>query len=693
MILSFSTRQDLSKHPIFRLNAFSIALIHRYLIISVLLYSNFIICVFAFILDILDIFRLERGIHAQTISYRGGVMKTFKRVLFSFIFCILTIMVLLYGAAYVDTLSLDEQRKNITVYDKNGNVMYESNFKKDMKWTSIDDIPEFIQKAFVSVEDKRFYYHAGFDPIRISKALLVDLKHGSIVEGGSTITQQYAKNLFLTNEQTISRKIEELYDSARLEMQYSKSEILEGYLNTVYFGHGVYGINAASHYFFDKEMKDLTTAQVAMLIGIPNGPSIYSPFLHPDNAIAREKLILNILYENELISKAEYDKSVKEPLALSTKEDIQTSGIEQYYIDAVISQLNSMHINLNQEVAVYTYYDPDAQKALSNAIKVNTSADNDLEVAGTITQPFTGNILAIAGGKDYTISQYDRAMYSSRQIASTIKPLLYYCALQQGFTPSTQFLSQETTFQLGEHDEYKPANYNNDYPNKKISMINAIAMSDNIFAVKTHLFLGLDTLDHALKDFGVTQSEPNASEALGCVNMSVTQLSSIYNTFASEGLYIEPSMISKITSKENTLYERKIEPKRLLQRDETLILNQMLTATYDVKNKTYGLPSMYGSNPQVKVGVKSGTSDWDSWVMGFNPEYTIGIWSGFDDNRDLGKEYYMVSKNIFKQTFDTLYEHKDEVWYQPSDNIVIRKVNPITGENSSDGSLYWYLKE
>ena len=224
-------------------------------------------------------------------------------------------------------------------------------------------------------------------------------------------------------------------------------------------------------------------------------------------------------------------------------------------------------------------------------------------------------------------------------------------------------------------------------------MINAIAMSDNIFAVKTHLFLGLDTLDHALKDFGVTQSEPNASEALGCVNMSVTQLSSIYNTFASEGLYIEPSMISKITSKEKTLYERKIEPKRLLQRDETLILNQMLTATYDVKNKTYGLPSMYGSNPQVKVGVKSGTSDWDSWVMGFNPEYTIGIWSGFDDNRDLGKEYYMVSKNIFKQTFDTLYEHKDEVWYQPSDNIVIRKVNPITGENSSDGSLYWYLKE
>lgn len=620
-------------------------------------------------------------------------MKLFKRIIFCFTFLILTALILLYGIAYMDTLSLDEQRKNITIYDKNGDIMYESNFKKDMKWTKIDDIPEFIQKAFVSVEDKRFYSHAGFDPIRISKALLTDIKSKSIVEGGSTITQQYAKNLFLTNEQTLSRKVQELYYAARLEMQYSKEEILEGYLNTAYFGHGIYGINAASHYFFDKDMKDLSVAQVAMLIGIPNGPSIYSPFLHPDNALQREHLILGILKNNHLIDDATYQSAMEEPLTLSTKEETKTSGINQYYIDAIISQLNQMHIDLNQEIKIDTYYDPDAQQALSTAIQNNTSADNELEVAGIITQPFTGNILALSGGKDYTISQYNRAIHSSRQIASTVKPLLYYCALQQGFTPSTQFLSQETTFPLGEHDEYKPHNYNNQYPNQKISMINAIAMSDNIYAVKTHLFLGIDTLHKALLDFGITQSQPNASEALGCVNMSVSDLSGIYNTFASEGLYMEPSMIARITNKDEVLYERKVEPKRLLQRDETLVLDQMLTATYDIKNKTYGLPSMYGSNPNVKVAVKSGTSDWDSWVMGFNPEYTIGVWSGFDDNRDLSKDYYMVSKNIFKQSFDTLYAHKDGIWYQPSDNIIQRKVNPVTGEDAQDGSIYWYLKE
>lgn len=620
-------------------------------------------------------------------------MKLFKKILFSCVFIILGAMILFYTIAFFDKLAIDEQRKNITIYDVNGDVMYESNFKKDMKWTSLEDIPEFVQSAFVSVEDKRFFYHAGFDPIRIGKALLSNIKHGGIVEGGSTITQQYAKNLFLTNDQTVSRKVEELYYAARLEMQYSKEDILEGYLNTVYFGHGIYGVNAAAHYFFDKEMSQLTIAETAMLVGIPNGPSIYSPFLHQENAIKREHLILDVLYNNAEISKEEKEQAYAEPLVLSKQEYKKSNGMEQYYVDAIITQLNQLHVDLNQEINVYTYYDPSVQLALFQAIQSHTSSENDLEVAGIVSQPFTGNIMAIAGGKDYTLSQYNRALYSSRQAASTIKPLLYYCALQQGFTPSTQFLSQETTFKINNSDEYHPSNYDNKYPNRKISMINAIAMSDNIYAVKTHLFLGIDTLHQALLDFGVKQSVANPSEALGSVNMSVAEISKIYNTFASEGLYIEPSLISHIESKDKTLYKREIEPKRLLQRDETLVLNQMLTSTYDIKNKTVNFPSMYSNVPKVKVAVKSGTSDWDSLVMGFNPEYTIGVWSGFDDNRVLTKDYYNVSKGIFKDTFDTLYQNKDEVWYQPSDQIVEKTVNPISGEEQKDGSVYWYIKD
>lgn len=608
------------------------------------------------------------------------------------VFIMVTLIAGIYTYALFDRLSLDEQRKNITIYDVNGDILYESNFKKNMKWTDIDDIPTFVQDAFVSVEDKRFSYHAGFDPIRIAKALGTNLLHGNISQGGSTITQQYAKNLFLTNEQTVSRKIHEFFYAARLEMQYSKKDILEGYLNTIYFGHGVYGVSAAADYFFDKKLDQLTIAETAMLIGIPNGPSIYSPFLHKDNALKREHLILDVLEHNHVITSEEKKKAYAEPLELSTDVNIKTYGIDEYYIDAVIQELDKLHVDLSKEVHVHTYYDPDVQLKLQEAVNKNVDMNDELEVAGIITQPFTGNVMAMVGGKDYTISQYNRAIYSSRQVASTIKPLLYYCALQQGFTPATQFTSQKTKFMITDTEEYSPSNYGNVYANGKISMINAIALSDNIYAVKTHLFLGVDTLHNALLDFHIRQSNPNPSEALGTVNMSLLELSRIYNTFASEGLYTKPALIDQITSGSETIYKRDIAPKRLLQRDETLILNQMLRSTFDIRNHTYTFPSMYGHEPDVTVAAKSGTSDWDSLVMGFNPEYTIGIWSGFDDNRPLNKKYYTVSKNIFKDTFNGLYEHSSGVWYQPSDNLEVRHVNPVSGQEESNGSIYWFKK-
>lgn len=620
-------------------------------------------------------------------------MRIVRKLILGSLFLILTFFLVIYIYAFVNRLSLNEQRKNITLYDINGDVLYESNFKKTMKWTNIDDIPQFIQESFVSVEDKRFYQHAGFDPVRMGKAFLTNMIHQDIRQGGSTITQQYAKNLFLTNEQTISRKIHEFFYAARLEMQYSKADILEGYLNTIYFGHGIYGIHAASEYFFDKDMSELSIAETAMLIGIPNGPSIYSPFLHYDNALSRQKLILNVLRNNNMITQKQYQQAIDEKLNLSTNVNIQTYGIDEYYIDAVIAELYNQNIDLDQEIKVYTYYDPNVQLRLNNALNAHIDFEDELEVAGIITEPFTGNIMALVGGKDYTISQYNRAIYSSRQVASTIKPLLYYCALQQGFTPATQFTSQATTFRLADGKEYAPANYNNAYANDQISMINATALSDNIYAVKTHLFLGVNSLHNALLDFQIKQSEPNTSEALGTVNMSLLELTRIYNTFASEGLYIKPAFISRITNEETTLYERDTQVKRLLQRDETLILNQMLTSTFDIQNQSYTFPSMYGHEPSVTIAAKSGTSDWDSLVMGFNPEYTVGIWTGFDDNRELKKQYYTISKEIFKDTFNGLYENRDGVWYKPSDRIIEKTVNPIHGNDNPNGSVYWFLKD
>lgn len=602
---------------------------------------------------------------------------------------------MIYTYAWLDPLHIDEARKSITVYDRNGDILYESNFTKNMEWIGIDEIPEIVQDAFVCVEDKRFYYHAGFDPIRIVKAFANNVRSGGIVEGGSTITQQYAKNLFLTNEQSVSRKIQEFFYAARLEMQFAKSEILEGYLNTLYYGHGVYGVNSAAHFFFQKELKDLSIAEIAMLAGIPNGPSIYSPLLQRENAKQRQELILSVFYQNDLITQSEYEQALKQELIYADHtQESDSYGNEEYFVDAVLQQLDRKgYLDQNSTLHVYTAYDPQIQAALMNGIHTYIENDSELECAGIVMEPFSAHVLAMAGGKDYTLSQYNRAIHAQRQVASTIKPLLYYNALRQGFTPATPFISQPTVFQIG-NEEYEPQNFANRYPYREISMINAIAMSDNIYAVKTHLFLGTGTLHQSLLDFGIKQSQENPSEALGTVNMSVYELGKIYNTFASEGLYHEPSLIQRIHDENGkVLYEEDTQNKRLLDRDTTLVLNQMLTATYDLKNFTTAYPTMAGTSPKTKVGVKSGTSDWDAWCAGFNPNLAVAVWTGFDDNRVLEKDYYETPKLIFKYVFDSVFPDGDGPWYSPSDQIEERYVDPISGKPSANGSPYWFLKE
>lgn len=621
-------------------------------------------------------------------------MKLVRKLFLATFFFFLTCIILFYTYAFLDKLSLEKQRNNITIYDHNGQVMYETNFKRSMHWTAIEDIPTFIQDAFVKVEDKRFYYHPGIDPIRITKAFLTNVLHGNVRQGGSTITQQYAKNLFLTNEQTFSRKLQELTYAVRLEMQYSKQDILEGYLNTLYFGHGVYGISAAASYFFDTDLKDLSVSQVAMLVSIPNGPSLYSPYINENQATKRQQLILHIFLKENIINQKTYEQAINEKLIYSTHDTNEQQNIQQYYVDSVIQELLQLNIDTDQELKIYTYYDQKAQQALHNAIQSNLTQDttNELETAAMITQPFTSGILAIMGGKDYTLSQYNRALYANRQVASTIKPLLYYCALTQGFTPATQFVSQKTTFRISDTEQYSPSNYADLYANDEISMINAIALSDNIYAVKTHLFLGIDTLHQMLLKFHIDQSTPTVSQALGTVNMSLLELSSIYTTFASEGIYAKPTFIQSISNEDEELYVHQVDHKQLLDRDTTLVLNQMLRAPFDIKNKNFTIPSMYGYEPNTMMAAKSGTSNWDSWVMAFNPEYVIGIWCGFDDNRELDKTYYTIDKQIFKDTVNALYSQQEGPWYQLSDNLIEKKVNPVHAEEDKSGSSYWFFK-
>ncbi|NBK96691.1 MAG: penicillin-binding protein [Erysipelotrichia bacterium] len=610
-------------------------------------------------------------------------MKRFLHILAWIFFALFTIFIAFLLYAIFTPIHLKD--KQIIIYDKNDQIIYQNDQSNTL---DIDDVDPFILKAIVDIEDKRYYSHIGFDVLRTGKALINNLANKDIVEGGSTITQQYAKNIYLDNTQSIKRKIIEFFYALRLEMHYSKKEILEGYINSIYYGHGVYGLENAATFYFGKQVNALSISEIALLIGIPNGPSYFSPYESMENAKSKRNQILKALKQDGLINQQQYQKAKAEEIQLDTK-NFQKTTRKNYYINAVLEKVEAMKFS-DHQLMIHTYYDEEAQSALTSAIEQSMNGQ-EMQSSGIIIEPYTFNILAIQGGNNFNESNYNRALYAKRQVASTIKPLLYYLALQQGFTPSSTFSSEPTTFTLNDGSTYAPENYNKSYPYQDISMIHAISTSDNIYAVKTHLFLGMDSLVSALKQFHI-QAEKNPSLALGCVNLSIYNMARIYTTFASEGLYVEPAFIASIHNGEQVLYTRDSTSKQLLDRDTTLLLNQALTSTYDSKNTLNSYPTMLSKQANVITGVKSGTSDWDTWVVGFNPYYSVGIWNGYDDNRDIKKQEFETSKKIWQSTFNTLMENKQEVWYEMSDQMIAKKVDPISGKEDSEGSIYWYLK-
>ena len=592
-------------------------------------------------------------------------------------------------------ITLGNQASLIIKNDQN-ETFFESCYQMDILWTPLNDLPDLLIEGTVAVEDKRFYQHHGYDPIRIMKALYKNIASQNIVEGASTITQQTIKNLYLTQEKTYSRKIKELFLSVEAELHYTKEEILETYFNTLYYGHGIYGIQNASQFYFNKNPDKLTLAETAMLIGIPNSPNNYSPYLNEEKSRNRQLIVLNVMKNQNLITQQQYNQAKQEKLMLADFKTQTRSEVYGYYKDAVMQQCRELgfcHSNQDHFI-IYTYYDEKLQKTLQNEFDKQLE-DTDMQAAGIIMEPYTFHIKAIQGGSNYYETQYNRALYSKRQSGSTIKALLYYLALSEGFTPSTCFDSTQTTFQISETVSYTPENYRSLYAEIPISLIHAIATSDNVYAIKTHLFLGTDALYNALNDFGIQQNESTVSMALGTTDFPLMDLAMIYNTFASEGLWQKPSFIKKITDIHgNILYEREEKPVRLLKEDETLVLTSLLRAPFDIKNVNVSGPSLLGYEPYTTVSAKSGSSDWDSLIVGYNPQMTLALWNGYDENKALTTtDERKICRTIFKEVFNAIYPKENTgPWYIPNDNILIQRVNPITGQFSNSGSLYWYLK-
>ena len=590
---------------------------------------------------------------------------------------------------------------NITIYDKEEAVIFSGNGNKE--WINLDSISVDLINATLSTEDKRFYKHSGFDFVRILKSIYVNFTSRNLSQGASTITQQLARNLFSNFDKTWERKLKEAWYAFRLEINYSKDKILEAYLNTINYGNGVLGIENASYYYFNKSAKELSLAEASMLAGIPKAPNVYSPLNNLETAEKRQAVILSNMVKNNNITKDEMDKALDVKLNYVGKKQKLNLSTLMYYKDAVINELYSISSIpksfINSGLKVYTTLDIEAQTILENNMTKNMTVD-ELQVSGIMMNPNNGNIIALIGGADYVKSEYNRAVMSKRQVGSTMKPLLYYAALENGFTASTSFLSEATTFTFSNNSTYSPSNYGNVYANDKISMAAAIAYSDNIYAVKTHLFLGEDMLVDISKRVGIDEElEEIASLPLGTIEMNIIDYIGGYSSLANGGYKITPHLIEKVVDSDgNVLYEYKDKKERVLNESLVYILNDMMRGTYDTTMIDYNYPTCGSLVNKItnKYALKTGTTDTDSWTIGYNKDLIVGIWNGFDDAREISMEVINISKNIWVDTMEEYFKDKDAIWYEMPENVVGVLVNPIDGTLATNESkkkkILYFLK-
>lgn len=636
-------------------------------------------------------------------------MKKFRKtrkVLKIFMFLITLMVIAITGIVLYIKMSPRLEIKSANaflMYDNTNELFFQGSGSQE--WVSLNHISEHVILATINTEDQHFYNHHGFDILRILKALYVNITSGSTKQGASTISQQYAKNLFLDFDKTWERKIDEMWLTLKLEIGYSKDEILEGYLNTINYGHGMYGIQNASQFYFDKDAKDLTLAESALLVGIPKSPSYYSPLVNYELSKKRQVNILYGLYKNKKITEEEYNQAIAEDLHIVGEKNYQDLSTIMYYQDAVMRELKTLKQIPDSYletggIRIFTNLDMNAQKILEESVQKNMDTEKNLQVASVMMDPNTGKILALVGGRDYSKSQYNRAYQSTRQVGSTMKPILYYTALENGFTSSTTFMSSETTFTFSNNKTYSPQNYGGQYGNKPISLATAIAYSDNIYAVKTHMFLGEDALIDISRRLGITSKlEEIPSLPLGTASINIIEMAAAYSAFANEGYKVDGHLISRVEDlKGNVLYEKKEKKESILNKSLTFILSDLLTGTYDSNFIDYNYPTAISIAPKIKhkLALKSGTTDTDHWSIGYNSELVTAVWVGYDDNTSISASDYKYSRNIWVDAMENyLLDHEDN-WYKQPSNVVGVLVNPITGkpatESDTNKKIMYYVR-
>ncbi len=521
-----------------------------------------------------------------------------------------------------------------TIYSADGEVIKTFTAFKFEK-VSIDKIPDYLKKAVIATEDKNFYNHRGFDTLGMIRSTITNVMSGQVKQGGSTITQQLARILFLSNERTFDRKIKELIIAHRIEKTVSKDEILEMYLNSVYLGSGVYGVSSAARTFFDKDLSKLTLAEQALIAGLPQAPSLYSPFVNKKAGIKRRDLVLRRMYRNKYITLEQMEAAQKEGLHLSTKPRVYSYNKAPYFIDYVLNELKNIGFE-EQEISqgglkIYTTLDyksqNQAQLTVQSALKNAGLTKPTNQIALFSFSPTTGRIYSYIGGKNYEISQYDRVSKAIRPSGSSFKPFVYTTALQQGV--GVDDIIEDTPLTI---KDWSPKNYGKKYRGK-IPLWQALAISSNVAAVRLIKKSGIEAVIQTAREMGISTALSNdLTIALGSNGVKLFDMVVSYGAFANGGFRVRPYCIERVeNSRGVTIYENS-GPKivKVINFETASGMTYMLRKVVEIGT---GKAANIAQNIAGKTGT---TNDYrDAWFVGYTPDIVTGVWVGNDNNSKL----------------------------------------------------------
>jgi penicillin-binding protein 1B len=566
------------------------------------------------------------------------------------------------------------------------------------EWIPLARMPERLVETILAVEDRRFYSHVGIDPVAVGRAVWRNLTKGGVVQGGSTITQQLAKNLFYSPQRTFVRKVKEALAAIVLESKYRKREILESYLNEIYLGQAgfvsIYGVGEAAHRYFGKSLDELTTGEIAMIAGLIKGPNTFAPTKHRELAQHRRDVVLRLLRDQGKLTEEEWKSAVNEQVRVVPPDDALAEA--PYFVDTVLRQVEeSLGTPLPEGLRIDSTLDPLLQQSATDGLEQGLArleraypalkgSEQPLQGAVVVLDPSTGAIVALVGGRDYRISQFNRAVQAHRQAGSLFKPFVYLAAFEASrsggqpyMTPASLLADEPVTFE-SENGSWSPQNYDKQFRGN-VTLRSALEQSLNVPAVRVAKAVGTQPILDVIRQLGVTTVMTNdLSLALGSPAVSLLDMVTAYGTMANGGVFVRPTSLRAASDREGmTLWTATPERRQAVSPQAAYLVTSLLEGV--VRRGTAAKARVLGLTGA--IAGKTGTTDGyrDAWFVGYTSDLVIGVWVGFDDERAIRLTGSQAALPIWMDIARRMLPEQAAPFSPPA-GVVARAIDPKTGQ-------------